>query len=425
MLRRAMIGMGLLLGSAALLQTPAAHAQQGPAPLKDHTAESYREWWRGYESSSRERVLLEVGSGREWRATPEGLKGRTIALVLTRQGINDANFGGRIIECIDRFSMGPDGDSVHVKDAANECAAAIEEGRLAKLYATFEKPFGGSDKADVPATPLGGTEPPTSTIHIVSAPSPSRLTETLQNLRATKIGRFVQQGEVSAALMQVVDIDREMGDYDFSTGNGGCDVRACSGLGLVILAYTRIGGAPSSASVTLIAPDGRKVESGGGMSEADSEEMGWDSSRALLSSDVFRVDGLTATEILQSGGWQAEAVIGAQRFVFPLTGEGNANAHEGHALCCATLVDVAADDVLNVRAAPDASSERVASLAPGQPSRIEVLDCFGSLSRSSWQSTIPSTNGQTWCLVRVASLGAAFSNYGWANARYLRFRADP
>ncbi len=261
---------------------------------------------------------------------------------------------------------------------------------------------------------------------LAADPDSGSSTGELQTLRNTRIGRFARHGQISAALMEVVNIDSRMQGRDFSSG--GCGSYACSGLGIIVFAYSKTGASPEEGSVMLIAPDGQRISSSGGMDEADAEEFGWNSNQVLRSDNVFRVEGQSPTDILKSGRWQVEATIGGERFVFPVIGAGNANAHEGNSICCAALIDVAVDDVLNVRSAPDAGSDLVVSVSPNQQGRLAVLDCFGEESRFGWQSLEQSQAEGTWCLVEVtvASPGSDWAQtYGWANARHLRFEAGP
>lgn len=337
----------------------------------------------------------------------------------TAKTFSDLNPGVRVTDAevfhvsLDRY----DPDSWVIKIQVDGRSAVIAIGNWPRPSATVEAPS--------PTRPIDVDSSPTADAAqtIVEPPSPPK---SLDRLRAAKVGQFARIGDVRAALIHVSDIDREMRDYDFTTDNGGCDVRACSGLGVAVFAYTRSGIAPDQGPVTLIAPDGRRVESGGSMDEASPEEYGLDSSKILLSSYVFRVQGTSAAETLESGEWQVEAMIGGEQFVFPLTSEGSADL--GEAICCATLAGVSPSDVLNVRSAPDANSTTVVSISPNQRARIAVHDCFGGQSRAGWQSAGPSQAGTTWCLVEAHLDGAETGwarTFGWANASYLRFESAP
>jgi uncharacterized protein YraI len=86
------------------------------------------------------------------------------------------------------------------------------------------------------------------------------------------------------------------------------------------------------------------------------------------------------------------------------------------------VVNVAADDMLNIRAAPDAGAEKLGAIPPGADG-VRNLGCEGGLSFAEWQTATPAereaAEQRRWC--RVAYGGVE----GWAAARFLAEGAAP
>lgn len=85
----------------------------------------------------------------------------------------------------------------------------------------------------------------------------------------------------------------------------------------------------------------------------------------------------------------------------------SANATSGPG--CLRVVNVAYDDVLNMRARPNASSRIVAGLVPGEHGIIH-LDAPCSPRSKPW--------GQRWCKVTVYDGDG--TRRGWVRARFVR-----
>jgi uncharacterized protein YraI len=80
------------------------------------------------------------------------------------------------------------------------------------------------------------------------------------------------------------------------------------------------------------------------------------------------------------------------------------------------VVNVAGNDVLNMRTAPSASSRIVGIIPPGSTG-VRNLGCQGGLSFAQWERATPAERAaaarQRWC--RVDYRGTL----GWANGRFL------
>lgn len=76
---------------------------------------------------------------------------------------------------------------------------------------------------------------------------------------------------------------------------------------------------------------------------------------------------------------------------------------------CLYVVNVAADDVLNMRARPSASAPIVDRLVPGQHGIIH-LDAACTPTSIEW--------GKRWC--PVTHYSGNYTTHGWVKARYVR-----
>lgn len=86
------------------------------------------------------------------------------------------------------------------------------------------------------------------------------------------------------------------------------------------------------------------------------------------------------------------------------------------------VAGVAADDVLNVRAGPDAGAEKLGELAPDADG-LRNLGCEGGLSFAEWEKASKAERAEAaksrWCRISTGDLE------GWVAGRYLAEGAAP